>query len=529
MGGFKWWKQQGLLLPTRRTVLSQRIADTRSHDIVDTMSHSIGDIFAGDSRGMTNSLSPQTRAAIMNYDPTQPHALSITGFCRSLKISRSVFYKIRGRAAHEAAAALHPRSRAPKVPARRYGQVVVNELVKIRKQLKADGWDYGPRTVYYEAAMDEGFPGGKVPSVATIARLLSSVGQVDASPKKRPKSSYIPFVRATVMSLWQLDAFEYRLADGQIVTVYQLLDDASRFDVGSDAYSRHENSADAKDVLARAIAACGAPKEVLSDNSLAFNQLRAGTIGSVEIFLASKGTMPISGLPGKPTTQGKNERSHQTLIRFLDADRPATLEKLRVRIQRFREHYNNRRPHQALEQATPRTAWDLLQHTPATEPIPLSVLEAKASEYRQARARRRSDLHRASLTISKTGQVLPDETARSQTADQSLVEVTRANRQVYFQGFHVSLPTTFADRTFYRTITETAFLLTDPVTAEIVFSFPLPMVALNVRGRYVASYSIQGVDVTHPTKPWERKCAEYQMQFAQRQIELPAVLGELSR
>ncbi len=179
----------------------------------------------------------------MNYDPTQPHALSIIGFCRSLKISRSVFYKIRRPALHEAAAALHPRSRAPKVPARRYGQVVVNEVVKICKQLKTDGWDYGPRSIYYEAAMGGGFPGGKVRSVATIARLLASVGQVDASPKRRPKSSYIPFVRATAMSLWQLDAFEYRLANGQTVTVYQLLDDASRYDVGTDAYSRHENSA----------------------------------------------------------------------------------------------------------------------------------------------------------------------------------------------------------------------------------------------------------------------------------------------
>jgi hypothetical protein len=164
-------------------VLSQRIVDTRSHDIEDTVHHSIGDTFARDSRGMTNSLSPQTRAAIINYDPTQPHALSIIGFCRSVKISRSVFYKIRGRAAHEAAAALHPRSRAPKEPARKCGQPVVNEVVKIRKQLKADGWDYGPRSVYYEATMSDAFPGGMVPSVATIARLLSSVGQVDASPR----------------------------------------------------------------------------------------------------------------------------------------------------------------------------------------------------------------------------------------------------------------------------------------------------------------------------------------------------------
>jgi transposase InsO family protein len=465
----------------------------------------------------------------MNYDPTQPHALPVTEFCRSLKISRSVFYKIRDRAAHESAAALHPRSRAPKSPARRYGQAVVNELVKIRKQLKADGWDYGPRSVYYEAAMRDAFPGGKVPSVATIARLLASVGQVDASPKKRPRSSYIPFVRATVMSLWQLDAFEYRLADGQTMTVYQLLDDASRYDVGTDAYERGENSADAKDVLGRAIAGHAAPKELLSDNSLAFNQLRQGRIGSVEIFLASKGTMPISGLPGKPTTQGKNERSHQTLIRFLDAARPATLEQLRARIGRFREHYNNRRPHQALEGATPRAAWDLLEHTPATEPIPLSVLEAKASEYRQARARRQSDLDRATLTISKTGQILPDDDARQRAADQSIVEVTKANRQVYYQGYHLSLPTAYGGRQFYRTITDDAFLLSDPATGEIVFSFPLPMVALNVRGRYVASYSIQGVEVAHATKHWDWKTAEYQTQFAQRQSELPAVLGGQGR
>lgn len=126
-----------------------------------------------------------------------------------------MFYKVSARAARESTAALHPRSRAPRTPARRYGPDVVNELVHIRKQLKADGWDYGPRSIHYAAAMEERFPGERVPSVATIGRLLSAVGQVDPAPKKRPKSSHIPLVRATAMALWQLDAFEYRLADGQ--------------------------------------------------------------------------------------------------------------------------------------------------------------------------------------------------------------------------------------------------------------------------------------------------------------------------
>lgn len=478
---------------------------------------------------MSNSLSPRTRASIINYDPTQPHALSVTEFCRSLKISRSVFYKVRTRAAQESTAALHPRSRAPRSPARRYGPDVVNEIVGIRKRLKKDGWDYGPRSIHYEAAMQDAFPGDFIPSVATIGRLLSAVGQVDPAPKKRPKSSYIPFVRATAMALWQLDAFEYRLADGTTATVYQVLDDATRYDVGSWAHSRHENSIDAKRVLEDAIERHGAPQELLSDNSSAFNQLRGGRIGNVEVFLASRGTMPITGLPGRPTTQGKNERSHQTMTRFLNANRPGTLEQLRERITRFREHYNHRRPHQALDQATPRTAWDLLDHTPAVEPIRMEVLQAKASQYRQARRLSQRQIGRATVTVSKSGQVLPEPPsvdAMEQAADQTVVEVTAANRQVYYHGYAVRLPTTFGGREFYRTITDDEFLLSDITTGEVVMSFPLPMVALRVRSRHVASYAIRGVHVANPTAQWARKIAEHEAEFARRQEAVPEVFGD---
>lgn len=470
---------------------------------------------------MSNALSPRTRAAIINYDPTQPNALSVTEFCRSLKISRSVFYKIRDRAARESTAALHPRSRAPKSPARKYGPEVINEIVGIRKTLKAQGWDYGPRSIYYEAVMQETFPGGQIPSVATIARLLSSVGQVDAAPKKRPKSSYVPFARSTAMALWQLDAFEYRLTSRRVVTVYQLLDDASRFDVGSWAYHRHENSADTQDLLHRAIQHYGAPQELLSDNSLAFNQLRQGVVGAVEVFLASHGTMPITGIPGKPTTQGKNERAHQTLKRFLDANRPDTLAALRARITKFREHYNHRRPHQALGDATPASAWDLLAHTPATDPIALVVLEAKAAQYIAARKTRDRDLHRAGLTITKTGEVLP--TDQNQAVNQSIVEVTSANRQIYYHGYRVSLPTSLAGQRYYRTVTNAEYLLADLETAEVVFSFPLPMRALKVHDRQVASYSIDGVASSRATKQWEQKRAEYHREFATRRAQIPVV------
>ena len=58
---------------------------------------------------MTNALPPRLRAMIINYDPTQPGALTIADFCKTQKISRSIFYRIRARASNESAAALHPR------------------------------------------------------------------------------------------------------------------------------------------------------------------------------------------------------------------------------------------------------------------------------------------------------------------------------------------------------------------------------------------------------------------------------------
>ena len=107
------------------------------------------------------------------------------------------------------------------------------------------------------------------------------------------------------------------------------------------------------------------------------------------------------------------------------------------------------------------------------------------------------------------------------------MEVTAANRQVYYQGYHVSLPTTFAGRQFYRTITDDEFLLLAPESGEVVFSFPLPMIALQVRGRYVASYAIQGAKISNSSKHWERKLAEFQEHYVQRQEQLPAVFDGL--
>jgi hypothetical protein len=64
------------------------------------------------------------------------------------------------------------------------------------------------------------------------------------------------------------------------------------------------------------------------------------------------------GSPGHPQTQGKTERFHQTLQRWLAARPTArTIAELQQQLDQFREHYNERRPHRALQRRTPGQAY----------------------------------------------------------------------------------------------------------------------------------------------------------------------------
>jgi Integrase core domain len=65
-----------------------------------------------------------------------------------------------------------------------------------------------------------------------------------------------------------------------------------------------------------------------------------------------------NGSPGHPQTQGKIERFHQTLQRWLNARPPAqSIAQLQRQLDEFRDHYNEQRPHRALNRRTPGHAY----------------------------------------------------------------------------------------------------------------------------------------------------------------------------
>ena len=72
------------------------------------------------------------------------------------------------------------------------------------------------------------------------------------------------------------------------------------------------------DVFDKGVAARGVPQRLLTDNGAALNPSRRGVTGRLVEHVRSPGVEPITGRPYRPTTQGKNERFHQTLLRYLD-------------------------------------------------------------------------------------------------------------------------------------------------------------------------------------------------------------------
>ena len=92
----------------------------------------------------------------------------------------------------------------------------------------------------------------------------------------------------------------------------------------------------------------------------ALNPSRRGVLGQLVAYVTALEVEPITGRPYKPTTQGKNERYHQTLFRWLDKQPLAeSLEELQEQVDRFDQVYNTERPHQGLPgRITPAKAWE---------------------------------------------------------------------------------------------------------------------------------------------------------------------------
>lgn len=295
--------------------------------------------------------------------------------------------------------------------------------------------------------------------------MFRDAGVARAEPNKRPRASYRRFVYPAPNACWQLDATEYVLTGGRKCVIFQLIDDHSRLAVASHV-AAGETSDAAVHVVAKGIAAHGVPQRLLTDNGVALNPSRRGIVGQLVDYVTRLGVKAITGRPYKPTTQGKNERFHQTLFRFLDK-RPmaTTLGELQAQVDEFDRIYNVERPHQGLPgHITPQQAWDT---TPVAEP-PRPLVAATP----------------APSPAAATGALLPENTRRVTASGGIKVKGVKFQIGSHLAGTLV---------TIVRDVTTIAFY--DVATGELLIEHPWPKPGI----RYVSNGRPRGPRTTQRT------------------------------
>jgi len=274
---------------------------------------------------------------------------SVTAAAAEYGISRRHLHRLLARYQEGGLDALEPRSRRPKTTPIATPETVRHRVIELRGQLTADGLDAGPVTFGWHLER-EGLP---ALSTSTIRRILHAAGLITPEPRKRPRSSYTRFEMAQPNEMWQSDFIHWRLADATDVEVLNWLDDHSRYLLSCTAHQPVTGD-DVVSVFLSLIEEYGPPASTLTDNGSVYTSRFTGGRNAFEYVLPLLGIRQKNGAPGHPQTQGKTERFHQTLQRWLAA-RPATrtIAELQRQLEEFREHYNERRPHRALNRRTP--------------------------------------------------------------------------------------------------------------------------------------------------------------------------------
>lgn len=286
---------------------------------------------------------------------------NVSKWCREHGVDRRTFYRHRDRI--QAEGRWQRRSTRPATVPHATPEPVVDLVLRLRKELKPEnGADpIRDRLLDLAAEQDWAGRGWRVPSRATINRILSRHGLLESNPRKRPRSSYRRFSYARPRDCYQIDATEVTLAGGATAVVFEVLDDCTRMLVASHAAAA-ETSRDAITAITQAITDHGAPAIVLSDNGSAFTTRGRHPNAGPSAFtrtVTGFGSRLIHSSPYHPQTCGKVERHHQTFKRWLDhhPTPPATLAELQTVLAVYREHYNHHRRHSAIGRHTPAHAW----------------------------------------------------------------------------------------------------------------------------------------------------------------------------
>jgi transposase InsO family protein len=234
--------------------------------------------------------------------------------------------------------------------------LIAERIIAVRRQFP----HFGPKKI--KARLEDEScrkgDGTTWPAASTIGDILKRANLVEPQRKRRRAIAQGEVVAParTPNEEWAID-FKgwFRTADGRRCDPLTITDQASRFLV--EARIVEPTWAGVRCALERVFERVGLPAAMRSDNGTPFGSTGAGGLSALAVWWLKLGIEPHYIPPASPQDNGRHERMHRTLKAETSMPAARTAGEQQRRFDRFRRHYNEERPHEALGQRAPARLW----------------------------------------------------------------------------------------------------------------------------------------------------------------------------
>ena len=286
--------------------------------------------------------------------------LTVSDLCRRHGISRETFYVWKRRRESCEERWYEERSHATAGSPHATAGPLVEAIIATRRRFP----HFGPKKIRAWLGAKE--PSQAWPAASTIGDILTRAGLVETRARRRRPVAQGEIVSPATAANeeWSID-FKgwFRTRDGTRCDPLTLTDAASRYLI--EVRIVDPTWAGVRGALERVFETHGLPLAIRSDNGAPFGSTGAGGLSSLSVWWLRLGIEPRYIPPSSPQDNGRHERMHRTL-KAETAKRPAsTLAEQQARFDAFRQHYNEERPHEALDQTPPARHWH-----PSPRPLP---------------------------------------------------------------------------------------------------------------------------------------------------------------
>jgi putative transposase len=270
-------------------------------------------------------------------------------------VSRSCAYKwVRRVREANGLDGLVERSRRPENSPNRTSQSRVDELLELKRKYP----DFGPAKFVELLATKYG---RHVMAVSTAGTILARHGAVRKRSSRRASVGRVepsPYVVSGAGDTQSTDfKGQFRMGNGEFCYPLTIGDPFSRYVLGIVAMpSTH--MAPAKAAFERVFRKYGVPRQMISDNGTPFcGATSLGGLTQLSRWWIELGITPVRIAPGRPDQNGIHERMHRTFKAWIARHPRKDLRTSQQSFDAFRTEFNEVRPHQALGQKTPVTAF----------------------------------------------------------------------------------------------------------------------------------------------------------------------------